>query len=150
MPSTERIVALFGLSPFERELLLLAAGIEMDDALRRAVAQTQGVAAEQAIGIDYALALDVLSDPHWNAISPLGPLRHWQLLIADTSGGLAHAPLRIDERVLHYVAGVDGRRSAPRWTGAAYGRPTAPGRSTRSPPTMRLARCAGTRRRWSR
>lgn len=106
VPSAERIGALFGLSPFERDLLLLAAGVELDDALRRSVAQAQGLAPEQPLGIDYALALEVLPGAHWDAISPLAPLRHWQLVLADTAGGLAHASLRIDERVLHHVAGV--------------------------------------------
>lgn len=106
VPAADRIATLFGLSPFEHDLLLLAAGVELDDALRRRVAQAQGVVPEQPLGVDYALALEVLPGAHWDAISPLAPLRHWQLLLADTAGGLAHASLRIDERVLHHVAGV--------------------------------------------
>jgi hypothetical protein len=115
--AAEHVAALFGLSPFELELLLLAAGVEIDDALRRAVASAQGTAADQPMGIDYALALKLLPRAHWDAISPLAPLRRWQLLLADMSGGLAHASLRIDERVLHHIAGVAA--TEPRLDGLA-------------------------------
>ena len=46
----ERVVTLFGLSPFERDLLLLAAGIELDSALRHALAHAQGMSSTVARG----------------------------------------------------------------------------------------------------
>jgi hypothetical protein len=38
---------------------------------------------------------------------PVGPLRRWRLVELDESPGVANARLRIDERVLHYLAGVN-------------------------------------------
>ena len=55
-------------------------------------------------------AIDVLSAleaPHWSALTPVGPLRRWRLVELDESPGVANARLRIDERVLHYLAGVN-------------------------------------------
>ncbi len=95
----QRIAQLFALSPFERELLLLAAGVELDRALRA-----------QAAGLSFSRALQWLVGPHvaphWDALSPLAPLRRWQLLRLG-AGLPAHAPLAIDERVLHAITGID-------------------------------------------
>ena len=48
----------------------------------------------------------MLDEPHWSALAPVGPLRRWRLVEA-TSTGLAAGRLRIDERILHYLAGVN-------------------------------------------
>ena len=53
----------------------------------------------------FGLALAVLDDPHWSAVSPARPLRYWQLVDVDR-GSLLHAPLRIDERILQFLIGV--------------------------------------------
>jgi hypothetical protein len=52
-------------------------------------------------------ALGALGEPHWDALTPVRPLRHWRLIEIDEREGLANARLRIDERVLHYLAGVN-------------------------------------------
>jgi hypothetical protein len=94
----------FGLSPFERDILLLAAGVELDGSLASVCARAQpalGVAAPT-----FSLALDVFADAHWSALSPDRPLRRWRLLDVADTGSLVAAPLRIDERVLHFLAGV--------------------------------------------
>ncbi len=92
----------FGLSVFERELLLLMAGVQLDDGLRRAVAAQQ---ADGAPRVSFGLALGLLAAPHWDAISPEAPLRRWRL-VAPEGGDAALAPLCLDERILHYLAGV--------------------------------------------
>ena len=66
VPALTRIERAFGLTRFERELLLLAAGVELDEALR---ALLPG-------GPTFTQALAVLSEPHWDAIAPQRPLRH--------------------------------------------------------------------------
>ena len=92
----DRIAQTFELSPFERDLLLLAAGVEIDRGLRELAPQ----------GLSFSLAMAWLGAPHWDALSPLAPLRHW-LLVDLPAGALpAHAPLLIDERVLHAITGV--------------------------------------------
>ena len=64
-PALERVARIFGLSRFERELLLLAAGIELDRGLRALLPAP----------LSFSLALSLLDAPHWDALSPLAPLR---------------------------------------------------------------------------
>lgn len=94
-----------GLSSFERDVLLLAAGVEMDSEL---AALCVGAGANgQRAWASFGLALAVLPNPHWSALTPIQPLRQWRLVeIADESP-MSTARLRIDERVLHYLAGVN-------------------------------------------
>ena len=91
----------FGLSPFERDLLLLAAGVELDLGLRAFRDERLGGA------LSFQAALSLLDDAHWSAIGPAAPLRHWQLLHwpgadAASDAPRVHAPLVISERVLHF------------------------------------------------
>src|SRR5215211_4904786 len=52
------------------------------------------------------LALAALPEAHWNALTPAAPLRYWRLVEVGTGDTLTTSPLRVDERVLHYLAGV--------------------------------------------
>ena len=95
----------FALSAFERDVLLLCAGVEMDAQL---AAQCEIAAGEpRRQGTTFGLALAVLEAPHWSALAPVSPLRRWRLVEVDESAGLARGRLRIDERILHYLAGVN-------------------------------------------
>jgi hypothetical protein len=105
-PAHTRLVRLFGLSRFEGDLLLLAAGLECDSPLRQAIAEAQAVPDDAALRLSFALALRVLPEAHWDALSPLAPLRHWPLVQLDGGSGMAHARLRVEERVLHHLTGV--------------------------------------------
>ncbi len=101
----DRIAARFGLSSFERDVLLLAAGFEMDAELGALCA---GSAADaRRARATFALALAALPAPHWSALTPARPLRRWRLVEVADAAMLVAAPLRIDERVLHCLAGVD-------------------------------------------
>ena len=100
----DTLAALFQLSPFERDLLLLAAGVEMDARLAALCAQA---GAAQRPWASFGIALAVLPDAHWSALSPDAPLRRWRLLEPDEGAGLVNARLKIDERVLHYLAGLN-------------------------------------------
>jgi hypothetical protein len=95
----------FGLSAFERDLLLLAAGVEMDGALATACARTNGDGARMAVS--FGLALAMLDHAHWSALAPTGALRRWMLVVPDEGDALCAARLRIDERILHFMAGID-------------------------------------------
>ncbi|MBZ9935657.1 ATP-binding protein [Mesorhizobium sp. BR1-1-16] len=97
----------FGLSPFERELLLLLAGIELDDALRQSVAKVAGGARPS-----FGLALGILTSPHWDALSPDAPLRRWRVIAPEPAAILSRAPLQLDERILHFIAGIGATDSA--------------------------------------
>jgi hypothetical protein len=129
----ESLRTLFGLSSFERDLLVLCAGPSLQS---RFVANIAAALNDpRATCPTFGLALTVLDDPHWSAISPARPLRYWQLLDADR-GNLVHGPLCIDERILQFLIGVptfDERiqalarpiRANPAWGGGAIRQPEA-------------------------
>ncbi|MBS0492776.1 MAG: ATP-binding protein [Proteobacteria bacterium] len=100
----DTLAALFQLSPFERDLVLLAAGVEMD---ARLAALCLEAGAAQRPWATFGLALAALPDAHWSALAPDAPLRHWRLLEMSEGAGLANARIYIDERVLHYLAGLN-------------------------------------------
>lgn len=102
-PAFERIVQVFGLSGFERDVLLLAAAVEMDPALATLVAAVQQ---SRHRTLSFGLALGLLEGAHWSALSPQAPLRRWRLIEVDGSLPLTQAALRIDERILHAMAGL--------------------------------------------
>jgi SpoVK/Ycf46/Vps4 family AAA+-type ATPase len=95
------VVERFGLTAFERDLLLMCAGVELDSAFAALVREAGGDA-----GPSFSLALAALPDAHWSAITPSGPLRYWRMIEVRPSEVLVTAPLRIDERILHVLAGV--------------------------------------------
>ena len=103
-PALTRIAAMFGLSAFERDVLLLAAGVEFDPEVAPLCAAAQGDPTRPYA--TFSLALATLSEPHWSALAPDAPLRRWRLIDVSAVAALNAAPLRIDERVLHFLAGV--------------------------------------------
>jgi hypothetical protein len=103
-PALQAIAAAFGLSRFEQELLLLAAGVELDSEFAPLCAAAQGDPARRYP--TFGLALAMLADPHWDALAPDSPLRRWRLVELSPALALTVSPLRIDERVLHFLAGV--------------------------------------------
>jgi ATPase family protein associated with various cellular activities (AAA)/winged helix domain-containing protein len=105
-PALETLCAAFGLSPFERQIVLLCAGVELDARFPGLCAAAQGDPARAYP--TFSLALAALDDPHWSAVTPAGPLRRWRLIELNPPSGvpLTLSPLRLDERILHYLAGV--------------------------------------------
>jgi AAA+ superfamily predicted ATPase len=101
----DHLSACFGLSAFERDVLLLCAGVEMDAQLATQCEIATGEPRRQ--GVSFGLALAALDAPHWSAVAPVRPLRRWRLVEVDESAGLARGRLRIDERILHFLAGVN-------------------------------------------
>ena len=98
----DELCARCGLTPFERAIVLLCAGIELDAGVARACAALQGGLAQPTFG----LALAALPMPHWEALAPAAPLRRARLIELTASDGLTQASLRIEERVLHYLVGL--------------------------------------------
>jgi hypothetical protein len=101
----DSLSAAFGLSQFECDLLALCAGVELDSELASLVAGAHGGGSPPQP--TFALALAALEGAHWSAIGPAGPLRWWRLVEADPGATLPARPLRIDERILHHLRGVD-------------------------------------------
>ncbi len=96
---------LFSLTPGERDILLLAAGAELDSRLARLCGEAQGL--NQPAAPTFSLALAALAAPHWSALHPNAPLRHYRLLRLQPGDLLTTSPLRVEERVLHYLTGID-------------------------------------------
>ncbi len=101
--AVDSLARAFGLSAFERDVLLLCAGVEMDTELAALCADARQGRPQASFG----LALATLPEPHWSALTPVRPLRRWRLVEVDENTGLTPARLRIDERVLHYLAGIN-------------------------------------------
>jgi hypothetical protein len=93
----------FGLSPFERDLLLLCAGVELESSLAALCASCSPAGRASPT---FGMALAALPDPHWSAITPAAPLRRWRFIEIGSGDSLVSSALKIDERVLHYLAGV--------------------------------------------
>ncbi len=100
----EMLCIVFNLSPFERDVLLLCAGMELDSTFAPLCASAQGDSLKPYP--TFSLALAALPNPHWSALTPAAPLRRWRLIEVGAGNALTLSPLRIDERVLHYLAGV--------------------------------------------
>jgi AAA+ superfamily predicted ATPase len=108
-PALDDLCAIFGLSSFERNVLLLCAGMELDGTFASTCGEVQSD--PQRFYPTIGLALSSLPDAHWNALTPNGPLRYWRLIEFAPAGGSPGAPLttrpiRIDERALHYLTGL--------------------------------------------
>jgi len=103
-PALEILCSMFGLSSFERDLLLLCAGIELDSTFAAVCARANGDPARAYP--TFSLALASLPEAHWNAMTPSAPLRRWRLVEIGSQSVVTLSPLRIDERILHYLCGV--------------------------------------------
>ncbi len=105
VPALDRLVTGFGLSDFERDVLLLCFGIEIDPQFAQLCATAQGN--PQLTWPTFRLAMSFLPDAHWNALTPARPLRYWRLLEVERGETLTTSPLRIDERILHFLIGSE-------------------------------------------
>jgi hypothetical protein len=104
LPALDALCTIFGLSSFERDILLLCAGVELDSTFGSLCAEVQ-----KNPRLDhptFSLALATFPDAHWSALAAASPLRHWHLIEMGNGDKLTQSPLRIDERVLHYLTGV--------------------------------------------
>jgi hypothetical protein len=102
-PALDSVCELFGLSSFERDLLLLCAGVELDSGLANLCA-AQGDS--RRCFPTFGLALAALAEPHWSALMPTAALRRWRLIEVGSGDSLTGSSLQIDERVLHHLIGL--------------------------------------------
>jgi hypothetical protein len=99
------VTTAFGLSAFERAIVLLCAGVELDGTLAERCAQAQGDPRRTSPTFGFALA--TLPDAHWSALVPAAPLRRWNLVTIAREPLLTASSLRIEERILHFLTGID-------------------------------------------
>ncbi|MGS0998359.1 ATP-binding protein [Rhodanobacter sp. UC4451_H18] len=106
-PALAMLADRLGLSAFERDLLLLCIGMELDTRFPALCAQAQHDPARPYP--TFALAFAVLDAPSWDALSPQRPLRYWRLLEIHQPGAqpLIGAALAADERVVNFVKGMN-------------------------------------------
>ncbi|MEU0845409.1 ATP-binding protein [Streptomyces sp. NPDC005962] len=103
-PSTlDALVACFGLSDFERDIVLLGAAAELEPTAAARCAAASGDPARTYP--TFSLALAALTDPHWSALTPVAPLRRWRIVELEDDTRLTTTRLRFDERILHFLAG---------------------------------------------
>ena len=100
----DALSAAFNLSAFERNILLLCVGIELDSSFAALCAAAQGDSSRAYP--TFSLALAAFPDAHWSAVTPDSPLRRWRLLEVGAGPALTVAALKIDERVLHFLTGI--------------------------------------------
>ena len=99
----DALVSCFGLSAFERDLVLLTAAYELDATTAARCAAASGDP-ERAYPT-FSLALAALGEPHWSALTPVAPLRRWRIVELDDESRLTLSRLRLDERILHFLLG---------------------------------------------
>jgi hypothetical protein len=101
----DAVVEAFGLSPFERDVLLLAAGVELESGIAAACARHMGRGANGQATV--WLALQCLPDGHWSAFAPASALRRWQLIQIAAGATFSQSVIRVDERMLHFLVGIN-------------------------------------------
>ena len=90
----DAVCAAYGLSAFERDILLMCVAPELDSTAPQSPS--------------FGAALAALPGAHWSALLPSGPLRWWRL-VEPGPGRLVDAALRADEWIVHVLAGAGER-----------------------------------------
>jgi hypothetical protein len=106
-PALEVLGERLGMSRFERLTLLLCAATELDPALGTRCAAAGGhPGAGQPT---FALALSILPEPAWDALSSQRPLRYWRLVELHQAAAqpLVASALRASERIVNYLKGLN-------------------------------------------
>jgi hypothetical protein len=103
-PALETLCSTLGLSEFERDVLMLCAGMELEGSFAGLCAKAQGDPGRAYP--TFGLALAALPNPEWASLALGGRLRHWSLLEVGPGNAITSSPLRIDETVLHYLTGL--------------------------------------------
>ena len=134
-PALETIAAGLGLSDFERDVLLMCAGVELDGSFARACAEAQGDPARDHA--TFGLGLAKLPGAHWSAITPAAPLRRWRLVELLHPEAPTTSALRVDERILHALTGI--AYLDPRIEPLAEPLPQRPARMSSLPPALQRA-----------
>ena len=108
-PALIALARRLGLSEFERLILLLCVAMELDTGTGESCAKAQRDTGAAKPYPTFALALMLFDNPAWDALSPERPLRYWRLLEINQPGAmpLIAAALKADERIVHYVKGLN-------------------------------------------
>src|SRR4029077_4917937 len=94
----DALSTLFGLTSFERRIVLLCAGIELDGDFADSCAAAPGSGANPWPSV--GLARGAFPDAPSRPLPTNAPLRRWQIIEICSAGTLAHSRFRIGERIL--------------------------------------------------
>jgi len=96
----------FELTEFERDVLLLCAAAELDPTVPALCADAQAAGRNFAT---FGLALQALESGSWESLAAHRPLRYARLVEISQPGAtaLTAAALRIDERILNFIKGLN-------------------------------------------
>ncbi|HEY9598408.1 MAG TPA: ATP-binding protein, partial [Cyanophyceae cyanobacterium] len=97
----DRLCNTFNLSVFERDILLLGVGMELDPNFEALCVKVHGNADRNYPTL--GLALSILPEAHWRVLSSQSPLQQWQLIEIGEGQALAQSPIRINKRILCYL-----------------------------------------------
>jgi SpoVK/Ycf46/Vps4 family AAA+-type ATPase len=103
-PVLEQLCQRFELSEFEFYILVFCTAIELDPRFSELCAKAY--VDENQYYPTFGLALRALPNAHWSALAPDGTLRHWKLIDLGSGSTFLNTPLHIDERILHYIRGI--------------------------------------------
>jgi len=97
----------FGLSSFERDVLLLSAAMELDTRIAYLCARVQDD--PNKAYATFALAFSIFDEPSWDALSPERPLRYCRLIEINQPNAqpLSVSAIRADERIVSYIKGLN-------------------------------------------
>jgi AAA+ superfamily predicted ATPase len=103
-PALKRLKKLFDLSAFDENILLLCMGMELYSSWGNFCAEIAGD--PRLIYPTFSLALSLFPQPTWSAFTPVAPLRFWHLIELGSNYSINTSPLKLDERILHYLCGI--------------------------------------------
>lgn len=99
--TVELLARIFELNEFELSILMLCAGMELDGQWAKLCKAVSGLAYPT-----FGLAMSIFEKASWEVLTPSGTLRRSHLIELGGGNTLVNSPLRIDERILHYLTGV--------------------------------------------
>ncbi|HBB32868.1 MAG TPA: ATPase [Cyanobacteria bacterium UBA9273] len=99
----DQLCNIFKLSFFERNILLLCIGRELDPNFEQLCAQAQGSLERNYPTL--GLALSIFQDTSLRILSSQTPLQFWKLIEIEPSRTLTQSPLKINQRILCYIVG---------------------------------------------
>ncbi|MEM7531269.1 MAG: AAA family ATPase [Chloroflexota bacterium] len=106
-PNIVKLQHHFNLSWFEVQIIWLCLAVEVNPELAMLCSILQQD--PELTYPTFALAMSLLEEANWQALSPNAPLRHWHLIHVTRQGAkpLMHCPLQLDERLIYYLQGLE-------------------------------------------
>jgi ATP-dependent 26S proteasome regulatory subunit len=101
----DRLVHKLKLSEFEKYVLLLCAGTELDSDFGKLIGELQGNV--KLVHPSFSLVLKVFPGSKLDALAPTSALRSWNLVQINNGIRKITSPLEIDEHILYYLLGIE-------------------------------------------